>query len=304
VYGLINFHKAKGWTSHDCVAKLRRLLQHKRIGHGGTLDPAATGVLPIALGQATRLLPYLPTGKAYQARIRLGITTTTDDLEGEMLTQQDASQVMREAVVEALMKFVGTLHQTPPRYSAIQVEGQRLYDRARRGEIFDVPVREVQVDAIQILNWTPGTKTSLPEVEVAIACGPGTYIRSIARDLGLALGVGGTLASLIRTRSCGLELGDSLTLESIAAQIEQDSFVPLDPATVLAHLPSLRLTPELVHRWRFGQRLPMDQATSTQPIRVEDELGIFLGIGELRSHEDTTILAPKLVLQAEIHNRG
>ncbi len=296
MYGLINFHKPKGWTSHDCVAKLRRLLQHKRIGHGGTLDPAATGVLPIALGQATRLLPYLPTGKAYRANIRLGISTTTDDLEGEVLTQQDASKVTREAVVEALRNFVGTFHQTPPRYSAIQVEGQRLYDRARRGETFDVPVREVRVDAIQVLSWTPGTETSLPEIEVAIACGPGTYIRAIARDLGNVLGVGGTLACLVRTQSCGLHLETSLSFETIAFQIEAETFTPLNPATALMHLPSVQLTPDFVQRWYFGQRLPLELQPNPNPVKVEDQAGTLLGIGELRLGEGTTILAPKLVL--------
>lgn len=299
MYGLINFHKPDGWTSHDCVAKLRRLLQQKRIGHGGTLDPAATGVLPIALGQATRLLPYLPTDKAYRGRIRLGLTTTTDDLEGDVLTQQDAStllEITQQKIAALLPQFIGTFEQIPPRYSAIQVEGQRLYDRARKGEAFEVPVRTVQVHSIEIVDWSPGDEQTLPEVELAIACGPGTYIRSIARDLGNVLGIGGTLARLVRTQSCGLNLETSLTIEAIAFQLEAGTFTPLDPAKALMHLPSVQLTPDFVQRWQFGQRLPLELRPNPNPVKVEDQAGMLLGIGELRPGEGTTILAPKLVL--------
>lgn len=297
MYGLLNLHKPLGWTSHDCVAKVRRLVHQKRVGHGGTLDPAATGVLPIALGQATRLLQYLPVDKAYLGRVRLGLTTATDDLEGEVLSHQDASGVTREAVEAALSDFIGTIDQIPPRYSAIQVEGQRLYDRARKGEAFEVPLRTVRVKSIEVVDWIPGLGGRSPEVELSIACGPGTYIRSIARDLGAALGVGGTLASLIRTQSCGLGLASSLTLEELAAQLESNAFTPLDPALVLGHLPSVPLTPELVRRWNFGQRLPMeDRQPDAAPLRVEDSAGKLLGIGELRAGEGVTILAPKLVL--------
>ncbi len=297
MYGLLNLHKPLGWTSHDCVAKVRRFVNQKRVGHGGTLDPAATGVLPIALGQATRLLQYLPVDKAYLGRVRLGLTTTTDDLEGEVLSQQDASAVTREAVEAALDAFIGTIDQVPPRYSAIQVDGQRLYDRARKGEAFEVPLRTVTVKSIELVDWIPGLGGRSPEIELSIACGPGTYIRSIARDLGAALGVGGTLASLVRTQSCGLGLASSLTLEELETHIKTNTFTPLDPALVLGHLPSVQLTPELMRRWNFGQRLPMDdREPDPAPLRVEDSAGMLLGIGELRLGEGVTILAPKLVL--------
>ncbi len=299
-YGLINFYKPLGWTSHDCVAKVRRLLRQKRVGHGGTLDPAATGVLPIAVGQATRLIQFLPEDKAYVGRVRLGWITDTDDLEGAVIAQTDASAVTLAQVEAQLPQFQGTIQQFPPRYSAIQIEGKRLYDRARQGEVFEVPLRTVTVHHIQVLSWQPGDSERAPEIELAIACGPGTYIRSIARDLGAALGVGGTLASLVRTKSCGLALGESLTLEELEARREVGELALLDPAIALQHLEAICLTPALVQRWFYGQRLPIERSPSPHPVRVEDEAGSLLGIGELcLGQNGCPILAPKLVLSPE-----
>ncbi len=212
VLGFINLNKPHGWTSHDCVAKLRRILKQKRVGHGGTLDPAATGVLPIAVGKATRLLSYLPENKAYQARIRLGMLTNTDDLEGEIIKTQPSNSISIEQIQAILPQFIGEITQTPPIYSAISIGGKRLYQLARKGESVEVPSRQVTISHIDILAWYPG---EYPEIEIAIACGPGTYIRAIARDLGNKLGVGGTLANLIRTQSCGLKIEDSITLEQV-----------------------------------------------------------------------------------------
>ncbi len=298
MYGLLNLHKPTGWTSHDCVGKLRRLLGTKKIGHGGTLDPAATGVLPVAVGKATRLLQYLPTDKAYIGKARLGLVTSTDDLEGEVLREVDASEVKRSQLEALLPQFIGKITQVPPRYSAIQIDGKRLYDLAREGQEFEVPSREVVVHSIDLLSWEPAEQHV--DVELAIACGPGTYIRSIARDLGELLGVGGTLASLIRTKSCGLVLEQSLMLEQVEAQLAAETFALLNPAEVLGHIPALTLSPELVRRWNFGQRLPMERAVSPEPLRVVDEAGALLGMGELKLGEQgVTILSPKLVLNGE-----
>jgi len=298
LYGLLNLHKPAGWTSHDCVGKLRRLLGTKKIGHGGTLDPAATGVLPIAVGKATRLLQYLPTDKAYIGKARLGVTTSTDDLEGDVLREVDASGVTRAQLDALLSQFLGQITQIPPRYSAIQVDGKRLYDLAREGQEFEVPSREVTVHSLEVLGWEPGE--GFIDVELAIACGPGTYIRSIARDLGELLGVGGTLASLIRTKSCGLDLVDSLTLEELEAQLADETFALLNPEQVLGHIDAIALSPDLVRRWNFGQRLPMKREPSPQPLRVTNEAGALLGIGELKLGEQgITILSPKLVLNGE-----
>ena len=196
--GFISIDKPPQITAHDCVSKLRKLLKQKKIGHGGTLDPMATGVLPIAVGNATRLLRFLPEGKAYDAKIRFGIVTNTDDITGEILSDRPCPDLTREQIEQLLPLFQGEITQRPPAFSAIQVNGQRLYNLARRGEIVeaDIPLRSVKITEIQILDWTIG---DYPELDVAISCGSGTYIRSIARDLGGKLGCGATFSGLKRT---------------------------------------------------------------------------------------------------------
>jgi tRNA pseudouridine55 synthase len=294
VQGFINLFKEANFTSHDCVAKLRGLLRLKRIGHGGTLDPAATGVLPIALGRATRLLQYLHPDKAYKATIRLGVVTETDDLEGEIISQTPGAKVSLEEVTEALKQFTGKLSQIPPKYSAIQVQGKRLYDLARRGETIEVPPRNVEVYKLEVLEWRSG---DYPEIDVAIDCSTGTYIRAIARDLGTALGTGGTLAKLIRTQSAGFSLLDSLTFDELTLQLQQGSFRAIAPSAVLQHLPRATLISPLAQKWCQGQIVAGDEEVlSNCPVQVYLEDGDFLGIGH---QEDLEVrrLIPDLVYE-------
>jgi tRNA pseudouridine55 synthase len=296
--GFLNLNKPSGMTSHDCVAKVRRLLRLKRVGHGGTLDPAATGVLPIALDKATRLLQFLRPEKAYQATIRLGVQTTTDDLEGEIIAKQPVSGLSLETVKTALQQFQGLIQQVPPNYSAIQIQGKRLYDLARAGETIDIPARQVQVDRIEVLDWRSG---EFPELDVEIACGPGTYIRAIARDLGIALNTGGVLAALTRTASCGFQLVDSLTFDELETQIQQQTFQPISPVAALAHLPSAILSAIDAKRWCQGQKIANLPPTTSEiefptSIRVHQEDGSFLGIGQLISGDLGAILIPQIVL--------
>jgi tRNA pseudouridine55 synthase len=300
--GFLNLNKPAGLTSHDCVAKVRRLLKLKRVGHGGTLDPAATGVLPIALGRATRLLQFLPGDKAYCATVRFGVKTTTDDLEGEILTAVPAPTLTLEQVKQALPQFQGKIQQIPPSYSAIQVQGKRLYDLARAGEAVEAPVRTVEVFQIEVLDWRSG---DFPELEVAIACGAGTYIRAIARDLGDFLNTGGTLASLTRTVSSGFHLADSLTLDQLAEQIQQETFRPILPELALGHLPSLTLAAPEGKRWCQGQRICLEKnQTMTEICRVHHENGLFLGIGRMIESKDDSLedSAPtkRLILTAQV----
>lgn len=293
--GFLNLNKPVGLTSHDCVAKVRRLLRLKRVGHGGTLDPAATGVLPIALGKATRLLQYMQQNKAYRATIRLGVKTTTDDLEGEIVATQSASELTLENVLPLLRQFEGKIQQVPPMYSAIQVQGKRLYELARAGKTTEVPVRTVEIHQIKVLNWHSG---EFPELEVAIACGSGTYIRAIARDLGDLLNTGGTLASLIRTRSSGFNLVDSLTLEELEAQVQVKTFEPIPPVDALQHLQSLTLSSQDAHRWCLGQRICLPDTSNDflgHPLRVHQETGEFLGIGKVMDLDGERSLAPQMV---------
>jgi tRNA pseudouridine55 synthase len=300
VDGFINLKKLSDWTSHDCVAKVRRILNMKKVGHGGTLDPAAVGVLPIAIGKATRLLQYLPAGKAYRAVIRLGIQTTTDDLEGEIVYANPVPNLTIEQIEAVIPEFIGEILQTPPMYSAIQINGQRLYQLARAGEVVEVPSRKVNIAKIEILNWTPG---DFPEVEVQICCGGGTYIRSIAHDLGVKLGTKGVLAFLERNASCGLTLADSITLEELAHQQQTGNFVPISPDRGLAHLPTVTLmNAELIKFWGQGKRLPLSQLTLTPTNSLLS--GYFkvigeqrcLGVGEIQQIEGEHLLVSQTVL--------
>jgi len=297
VQGFLNLNKPFGITSHDCVAKVRRLLRQKKVGHGGTLDPAATGVLPIALGKATRLLQYLPEDKAYRATIKLGITTTTDDLQGEVIAEKSVDRLTLYEVKLTLEKFQGTIQQIPPNYSAIQVQGKRLYDLARAGENITVAPRPVEIYHIEILDWRDG---EFPELDLEITCGPGTYIRSIARDLGIALQTGGTLAALTRTASCGLKLTESLTFTDLETQIKQGTFAPISPETVLSHIETITLTEKEARRWCQGQRLVLTENLPKHSFgkkRVNQENGKFLGIGEIVNSDTHQILIPQLVLE-------
>jgi tRNA pseudouridine55 synthase len=294
VDGFLNLNKSPEWTSHDCVAKLRRILQTKKIGHGGTLDPKAVGVLPIAIGKATRLLQYLPEGKAYRALIRLGIQTTTDDLEGEIIYSAPARDVTIEQIQATIPQFIGKIEQTPPIYSAIQVNGQRLYKLARAGETVEVPTRLVDIHSIDILNWLPG---DYPEVEVQITCGGGTYIRSIARDLGARLGTRGVLAFLERNASCGFRLADSITLGDVFQQQNDSGFVPISPSRGLAHLAALTLPDaESIKYWSQGKRLPVTNLELSGYVRVIDDADNCLGVGEVIETEEGKLLVPQTVL--------
>lgn len=287
--GFVNLNKPYNWTSHDCVAKIRKLLQIKRVGHAGTLDPAATGTLPIAVGKATRLLQYLPSGKAYKATIRLGVRTTTDDLQGEIITQNPVNDLAFESLATAISKFQGKIEQIPPSYSAIQVEGKRLYDLARQGKKVEAPSRVVEIFNIEVLDWREG---EFPEVDVAIACGGGTYIRAIARDLGEVLATGGTLAALQRTESSGFILANSITIEELEVQLQAGTFQLISPDTALEHLSRVTLETILAKKWCQGQRINLSTEISGF-LRVYHEDGQFLGIGESKDN----LLIPRMVLE-------
>lgn len=305
--GFLNLNKPSGLTSHDCVAKVRRSLNIKRVGHGGTLDPAATGVLPIAIGKATRLLQFLPENKAYRATIRLGVQTTTDDLEGDILFQQSASHITLEKIQPLLKQFLGKLEQIPPAFSAIQQGGKRLYELARKGEKVEVPVRTVEVYDLEVVAWHPG---EYPELEVNIACGAGTYIRAIARDLGSMLQVGGTLAALTRTESCGMQLSDSLSFEDLETRLQQETFSLIPPPIALQHLPEIVLSAAEAQRWCQGQKISDRQIWEWGDrkidregdkgdkiiVRVNQTEAIFLGVGEIVISSSNSWLIPKIVL--------
>jgi len=291
--GFVNLYKPKGFTSHDCVAKVRKILATKKVGHGGTLDPLATGVLPIAVGKATRLLQFLPTQKAYQAKIRFGITTTTDDLEGEIIQDKSARDLSLEKIESFLADFVGEIEQIPPAYSAIKQDGKKLYQLARQGKTIDIPTRKVRIFKIEIVNWTPG---DYPELDLSIVCGGGTYIRAIARDIGEKSGYGATLANLIRTLSCDLSLKSSITFEQLIQQKEENQLTLIKPDLLLKNLEKIDLGEEKSRKWCLGQKIIFDAENPQQFYRIYNHLGEFIGISETREDGETKLIKPKIVV--------
>lgn len=297
-HGFISIDKPAAITAHDCVSKLRKLLKQKKIGHGGTLDPMATGVLPIAVGDATRLLRFLPEGKAYNAKIRFGVVTNTDDITGEVISDRPCDDAITlEAIQELLPLFQGRIVQRPPAFSAIQIDGKRLYDLARRGEIAaeDVPTRLVEITEIRVLGWQSG---AYPELDLAIACGSGTYIRAIARDLGEKLGCGATLAGLRRTYSNGFDLAASLTFEQVTAKLQSGNLQVLAPDHGLHLLPMALLDADSARRWQMGQAVSaanlslLGEDSANSFVRTHDQDQSFLGVSEVSEN----LLHPVVVL--------
>lgn len=215
VFGFLNIDKPLGMTSHDVVARARRAFGVRKVGHAGTLDPLATGVLVICLGRATRLSEYvMHAQKRYTARVQFGATTTTYDAEGEITTTQDAGHLTAEIVRAALPAFEGEQLQTPPMYSAIKKDGRKLYDLARAGQTVMLQPRPVRIESITLLAWEP------PVATLDVRCTSGTYIRSLAYDLGQALGVGAFLAGLRRTQSGNFLIEDALQPEQAFADAD------------------------------------------------------------------------------------
>nr|YP_002049330.1 putative tRNA pseudouridine 55 synthase [Paulinella chromatophora]ACB43120.1 putative tRNA pseudouridine 55 synthase [Paulinella chromatophora] len=249
--GFLLLNKPANMTSQQCVAKVRRTYSVKRVGHGGTLDPDVTGALPVAIGSATRLLPYLPTEKSYIGEIQLGQVTSTDDLEGEILRNKIIPKLNQEEVDKTLEKFRGIIQQRPPNISAVHISGERAYTRARRGESMVIPLRTVTVYGLTIKHWEPKTG----RLRFSIRCSSGTYIRSIARDLGEVLGCGGCLAWLQRNEALGFPINIAIPMKVLG----QNSIPPLiDPLVVLRHMDFYRLQQEELSYWRCGRSFPCD----------------------------------------------
>jgi tRNA pseudouridine55 synthase len=268
-------------TSHDVVARIRKLLKQRRVGHAGTLDPAARGVLPICVGLGTRVAEYLSeSGKAYQAVITFGAVTDTYDAEGTVLRMADTSTLTLSQIEEILPRFYGPQMQLPPRYSAIKLQGQPAYKRARAGEEITLEPRPIEIYQLQVLAWQP------PCLTLAIECSKGTYIRSLAYDLGEQIGCGAHLSALMRTRSGPFELAESITLAQLAEAIEQGEDWTARVASidsVLNAYPAIHLDAALSERVQHGNPFSYDldspSSPPTQLARIYDATGRFLAIG-------------------------
>jgi len=276
--GILAINKATGMTSHDVVARVRKLLKQKRVGHAGTLDPAASGVLPICIGQGTRVAEYLSeSGKAYQAEITFGVVTDTYDAEGTIIRTGDASGLVLAQIAEALPHFLGPQMQIPPRYSAIKIQGQPAYKLTRLGEEVTLAARPIEIYQLQVVAWQPPTLT------LAIECSKGTYIRSLAYELGEHIGCGAYLSALCRTRSGPFQLAESITLEQLAEGIMQNTVQQriFSADYVLRDYPALMLDAATIAHVLHGNSF-QHHASPTEPAvdlaRIYDTDGHFLAI--------------------------
>jgi tRNA pseudouridine55 synthase len=299
VDGILVVAKPVGPTSHDVVAIVRRLAGVKRVGHGGTLDPFASGVLPIFLGQATRVVEYhLGDRKAYRATVAFGATSTTDDLEGE-LTPVHAAATTREAVELVLPRFLGRITQTPPAYSAIKVGGRRAYALARAGQEVQLAAREVEIDRLELIDWD-ASDPERPLGVIDVTCSAGTYVRALARDIGAAVGSGAYLAALTRTASGPFQLEDAVPLDEVRAAAEEGGpgiaslLRPVDAG--LDGFATITLTEAEQAAVARGQHiLPATTLPgSSDPLRLLGPGGELVGFGFVRNGR----LAPDKVLVA------
>ena len=258
--GIINLKKEAGMTSHDAVFKLRKMLKEKKIGHGGTLDPDVTGVLPIAVGKATRLIEYMQEeGKIYEGEITLGISTTTEDASGEVVEVTPVSpDLSQEMVDQAMAAFVGQIVQIPPMYSAVKVDGRKLYEYARAGQEVERPKRTIEISSFERTSPLVA-EGDLVRFTFRVKCGKGTYVRTLSVDLGAKLGYASHMSKLERTGSAGLTLDDALTLAEISDLVEKEDFSFLRPLELgIGDLPTVELTSEQVTEVSFGRRISLE----------------------------------------------
>ncbi len=274
--GLVVVDKPAGMTSHDVVARVRRLAGTRKVGHAGTLDPMATGVLLVGIGRATRLLGHLQLAdKSYDATIRLGAATSTDDAEGEVLSRTPAADVAEDAVRAALAGFVGEIDQVPSSVSAVKVDGRRAYDRVRAGEQVELAARRVRIEEIDVRQVIRDERAATTDVAVGVRCSTGTYVRSIARDLGEHLGVGGHLTFLRRTTVGPFGLDEARTLEQL-----EEEWQPVPLASVARRcFASYDLDEQQAIDVRFGRKLPV-RLGGPGPVAVFAPDGSFLALYE------------------------
>ncbi|VUX02094.1 tRNA pseudouridine synthase B [[Ruminococcus] torques] len=286
INGIVNIYKEKGYTSHDVVAVLRKVIGQKKIGHTGTLDPDATGVLPVCLGRATKVCELLTDhDKTYEALLLLGKTTDTQDISGEVLEERDPGNLTEEEVRSCIESFIGEYDQIPPMYSALKVNGKKLYELAREGKTVERKSRKVQIHGIRILEM------NLPHVRMEVDCSKGTYIRTLCHDIGEKLQVGGCMEELERTKVGRFLKKDAVTLDEVRQKMEQgegaELFTPLDQ--IFAELPAVTVTDAKAWMSYNGNDLPerflleKEAWTDGQEVRVYDSRKNFIGLYQYRA---------------------
>ena len=279
--GIVIVDKPSGWTSQDVVSKLRGVFHERRVGHGGTLDPMATGVLPVFVGRATRAAEFLESAdKTYEAVLRLGVVTDTQDTEGQILSHSDV-QVSDEQLQSVLASFTGEIEQIPPMYSAVKIGGQKLYELARKGQTVERQPRKITVFSMELLGREGN------DCRLKIHCSKGTYVRTLCHDVGTALGCGGTMAALRRTRAGSFGIEQAVSLETLIIAAQPEAYLlPVD--ALFAKYPEAALTGEYLRLCRNGNVLPWKQGGSFWRIYAPD--GEFLMLGR---HENGKLYTEK-----------
>jgi len=302
--GFLVINKEKGCTSHDCVKQIRKLLNTKKVGHTGTLDPEVIGTLPIAIGSATRFIQYLPQGKTYIGQIKLGIRTNTDDIHGEIINQKSWPKISTEKLDQYLNRFRGIIKQIPPKVSSVHVNGERAYKKSLKNENFELAPREVKIEELILIKWDQINGI----IEIKIKCSAGTYIRSIARDIGEILNSEGCLLHLKRISACGFDLQNSIKISDIEkgkTKGNSKNFI-IPTISALNHISTFVLTrEEQINFWQTGRAIKVDINyfkkskffDYKKPIKVIDIKQTLLGIGFL--NKDGSNINPKLVLNAK-----
>ena len=301
INGILNVYKEKGYTSHDVVAKLRGIAGQKKIGHTGTLDPDAEGVLPVCLGRATKVCDMLTEkDKTYEAVLLLGKETDTQDISGTVLQEGETQELTEEQVKNCVMSFVGEYDQIPPMYSALKVNGKKLYELAREGKTIERKSRRVEIKDIRILE------ISLPRVKMEVSCSKGTYIRTLCHDIGEKLGCFGCMESLLRTKVSQFEIQESLKLSEIQEKKEQGKFseilMPLD--TVFFKYPAVTVKEEGQALAYNGNEIPVrfleyvPDEKKQERIRVYDSKHHFIGIFRV-DENGTKLKVEKMFLDQE-----
>jgi tRNA pseudouridine55 synthase len=292
VNGILNVNKPRGQTSYDIVALMKRRCGEKRVGHAGTLDPLATGVLPLCLGQATRVVEYLSEyTKTYRAEIELGVETDTYDAEGTVLERKDASAITGEQLELALNSFMGKIQQVPPMYSALKLKGKPLYRLARAGSEVERAPRIAEIHGIKLLGYNN------PMVTIEVECGKGTYIRSLAHDMGAKLGCGASLKGLVRTRYGPFTIGAAVSLHEIEEAIQFGYFTnllkPLD--VVLSNYPAATVDETTASAIRNGKAVSLDglEAADGEKCRVYGADGVLIAM--MRFEPETGLWRPEKV---------
>lgn len=300
--GIIPLYKPKGITSHDCVIQLRKILNMKRIGHTGTLDPEVDGVLPICIGKATKVAEYISdAGKSYEGEVTIGYSTTTEDKTGETVEKKIIKEpIKRQTIEEALQQLTGTITQTPPMYSAVKVKGKKLYEYARQGMIVERPTREVTIYSLQLLDDREIFEGETVSFSIRVSCSKGTYIRTLAVMIGEMLGYPSHMSALTRIQVASFSLDDCVTIEEVehkflSGQIT-DVIKPLE--TALFHLPKYIISDKLIEKVKNGAilQIPKELEKISGPIVMESTSGEAIAIYE-KHPTKLNLLKPKKVLR-------